>query len=76
MYESHYFLVSNSNTYYVKECGNQMTSKMVDWKIQTDLTHVKTIQYYAVGGILDFFLQKWGGLYFQFTIFEDFGLTF
>ena len=32
-----------------------MTSKMVDWKIQTDLTRVKTIQYDAVGGVLDCF---------------------
>ena len=30
-----------------------MTSKMVDWKIHTDLTGVKTIQYDAVGGVLD-----------------------
>ena len=28
------------------ECGNPMTSKMVDWKIQTDLIHVKTIQWW------------------------------
>ena len=32
-----------------------MTSKIVDWKIQTDLAHVKTIQYDAVDGVLDFF---------------------
>ena len=32
-----------------------MTSKIVDWKIQTDLTHVKPIQYDAVGGLLDCF---------------------
>ena len=38
-----------------EECGNPMTSKIVDWKIQTNLTHVKTIQYDAVGGILDCF---------------------
>jgi hypothetical protein len=36
-----------------------MTSKMVDWKIHTDLTCVETIQYDAVGG-----------LDFQSTIFE------
>ncbi len=34
-------------------CGNPMTSKLVDWKIHTDLTRVKTIQYDAVGGVLD-----------------------
>ena len=28
----------------VTDLGNLMTSKMVDWKIQTDLTRVKTIQ--------------------------------
>ena len=30
-----------------------MTSKMLDWKIQTDLTHVKTIQNNALGGAMD-----------------------
>jgi len=53
-----------------------MTSKMVDWKVQINLTHVKTIQYYAVGGIFGLFLHKWGGLDFQSNIFEAFGLTF
>ena len=51
------------------DCGNPVTSKMVDWKIQTDLTRVKTIQYDAIGGVLDCFLHKWGGLDFQSTIF-------
>ena len=43
----------------IADCGNPMTSKMVDWKIHTDLTCVETIQYDAVGG-----------LDFQSTIFE------
>jgi hypothetical protein len=30
-----------------------MTSKMVDLKILTDLTRVKTIQYNAIGGVMD-----------------------
>ena len=30
------------------DCGNQMTSIILDWKIQTDVTHVKTIQYLTV----------------------------
>ena len=33
----------------VQDCGNPITSKIVDWKIQTDLTRVKTIQYNTVG---------------------------
>ena len=32
-----------------------MTSKMVDFSIQTDLMNVKTIQYDAVVGVLDCF---------------------
>ena len=39
-------------------CGNPMTSKMVDWKIQTDFTRVKTIQYDAVVGVLDWFYKS------------------
>ena len=39
----------------MKDCGNPMTSKMVDWKIQTDLTSVKAIQYDAVAEFLDCF---------------------
>ena len=38
----------------MKDCGNPMTSKMVDWKIQNDLTSVKAIQYDAMGGVLDY----------------------
>ena len=37
------------------DCGNPMTSKMVDWKIHTNLRPIKTIQYDAVGGVLDCF---------------------
>ena len=37
------------------DCGNPMTSKKVDWKIQTDLTLIKTIQYDAIGKVLDCF---------------------
>ena len=62
--------------FYIKirvDCGNPMTSKMVDWKIQTNLTRVKSIQYDAVG---ELFLHKWGGLEFQSSISEAFGLTF
>jgi hypothetical protein len=29
-----------------------MTLKMLDWKIQTDLTSIKTIQYNALGRVL------------------------
>ena len=56
----------------MKDCGNPMTSKMVDWKIQTDHTCVKTIQYDAVGGVLDCFYtsDNWVGLDFQSTIFK------
>ena len=32
-----------------------MTLKMADWKIRTDLSHVKTIQYDAISGLLDCF---------------------
>ena len=39
----------------MKDCGNPMTSKMVDWKIQTDLTSVIAIQYDAVAEFLDCF---------------------
>ena len=35
--------------------SNPMTSNMLDRKIQSDLTRVKTIQYDAVGGVLDCF---------------------
>ena len=55
-----------------------MNSKIVDWKIQTHLTHVKTSnnpklhQWCHIG----LFLHKWGGLDFQSTIFEAFVLTF
>ena len=35
-----------------------MISKMLDWKIQLDLTHVKTIQYDAVGRVLDCFYTR------------------
>ena len=34
---------------------NPMTSKMVDWKIQNNITRVKIIQYDVVGGVLDYF---------------------
>ena len=30
-----------------------VTSKIVVWKLQTNLTHVETIQYDTVGGVLD-----------------------
>ena len=30
-----------------------MTSKMLDWKIQPDFMRVKTIQYDAIGRVLD-----------------------
>ena len=33
--------------------SNPMNSNMLDRKIQPDLTHVKTIQYDAIGGVLD-----------------------
>ena len=39
----------------VLDCSNPRTSKMLDGKIQTDLTHVKTIQYDTVGRVLDCF---------------------
>ena len=35
--------------------GCHVTRTYMDWKIQTDLTCVKTIQYDAVGGVLDCF---------------------
>ena len=57
--------------------GNPRTSKMVDWKIQTHFTSVKTIQYDVIGArSLGLFLHKWGGLNFQSNIFETFGSKF
>jgi hypothetical protein len=54
-----------------------MTSKMVGWKIQSDLTRVKTIQYFTIGQVLDcFYTSEEGGLDFQYAIFEAFGLKF
>jgi hypothetical protein len=42
--------------FWFMDCGNPITSKiMMDWKIQTDLTRVTTIQYDAVGKVLDCF---------------------
>ena len=38
----------------MKDCGNPMTSKMVDWKMQTDLTSIKSMQYAALGKVLDY----------------------
>ena len=37
----------------ILEWGNPMTWKVLDWKIQYDLTSGKTIQYEAVGRVLD-----------------------
>lgn len=48
-----------------------MDSKMVDLKIQTDLTRVKTIQLDTVSGVLDYFYtseEKW---IFNPTFFES-----
>ena len=36
-------------------CGKQMTSKMVDWKIHTDLTLVKQSNMTVYDGVLDCF---------------------
>ena len=48
------------------DCGNPMSSKIVNWKIQTDLTHVKTIQYDAVGKVLDCFYTSEEACIFNF----------
>ena len=53
-----------------------MTSKMLDWKIQHDLTHVKTIPYDAAGGVLNCFYTSEKALFFNPTFFWVFGLKF
>ena len=60
----------------ILQWGNPMTSKMLDWKIQPNLTPVKTIKHDAVGRVLDCFLHKRGGLDFESNVFWAFGLTF
>ena len=53
--------------------GNLMTSKMLDWKIHTNLTSFKTIQRNAVSWVLDSFnIGKQGSLDFQTDFFNFF----
>ena len=48
-----------------------MTSKMLDCKIQPNLTRVKTIQYDAVDGVLDCFYTSEVAWIFNPTLFES-----
>ena len=42
-------------------CGNPMTSQMLDWKIQPNLTLLKQFNMYdAKGGVLDYWVRRLG----------------
>ena len=70
--EPHYSLdrVCLRLDFWIVHCGNPMTLKMVDRKIQTDLTRVKTIQNSAYGIVLDCFYTSEEAWIFNIPFFD------
>ena len=59
------------SVYDVVDWGNLMTSKMLDWKIKPDLTHVKIIQHDTARGVLDSFYTSKEAWIFNPTFFQS-----